>query len=53
MSALHKATSHSIMIATFCRFRSVYILTLLLVTFGLWFVVVEVATVASGEIGLK
>ena len=36
----------SIMIAAFRRFHSVYKLRLLLVTFCLWFVVVEVATKA-------
>ena len=34
----------STMIATFRRFRSVYNFRLLLVTFCVWFVVVEVAT---------
>ena len=38
-----------IMIATFRRFRSVYNSTLLLVTFCLWFVVVEVATLITNS----
>ena len=44
MSALHVATSHFYHDSYFRRFRSVYKLTFLLVTFCLWFVVVEVAT---------
>ena len=41
------ATSHFYRDSYFRRFRSVYKLTLLLVTFCLWFVVVEVATIAT------
>ena len=45
MSALHTATSHFYHDIYFRRFRLVYNLRLLWVTFCLWFVVVEVATV--------
>ena len=44
MSALHVATSNFYHHSYFRGFRSVYKLRLLLVTFCLWFVVVEVAT---------
>ena len=44
LSALHVATSHFYHDSYFRRFRSVYNLTLLLVTFCLWFVVDEIAT---------
>ena len=57
MSALHVTTSHFYHDSYFRRFRSVYNLTLLLMTFCLWFVVVEVATqlplqarAASGDV---
>ena len=50
MSALHVATSHFYHDSYFRRFRSVYNLTLLLVTFCLWFVVVEVATSCIEEL---
>ena len=46
-STLHVATSHFYHDSYYPGFRSIYKLRLLLVTFCLWFVVVEVAMLAK------
>ena len=47
MSALHTATCHFYHDSCFRRFCLVYKLRLLLVTFCLWFVVVEIAATSN------